>query len=115
MSSYLTPSGYNREELYLHDVNQKLIDERREKLNQERKAREHEQNQKIHWMKCPKCGENMTELDMKNIKADVCTVCKGLFFDKGELDILLDSRDHGTFWSRLKSHIHLHPHHPPVR
>ncbi len=102
----VVPAGYDRAELYFHELNQKLIDERREKLNEERDAQEHAHNQKIHWMKCPKCGEDMIEVDMKSIKVDRCTDCDGIFFDKGELSLLLESREHGNFWSKLKTRLH---------
>lgn len=102
----VVPPGYDREELYFHELNKKLVDERRDQLNEERRGQEHEHKQKIHWMKCPKCGEDMNEVEMDGLKVDRCTVCDGIYFDKGELDLLLESREHGNFWHRLRTRMH---------
>lgn len=43
-------------------------------------------------MKCPKCEKpDLTELKVKGhaIRLDVCSVCKGLWFDRKELEALL--------------------------
>lgn len=98
----MNPDGYDREELYFHDLNQKLIDEQRAQLNDDRQAQAHKNNKALHWMKCPKCGEDMSEVELSGIKVDRCTACDGLFFDKGELKLLLESRDHASIWDRLR-------------
>lgn len=41
--------------------------------------------QELHWMKCPKCGLNLVEIDYKNIKVDKCTYCEGIWLDAGEM------------------------------
>ena len=104
------PSGYDREELYFFEENKKLIEERRSRLNQERKERAHAENQAAHWMKCPKCGEDLQEVDMSGIKVDRCTVCRGTYFDAGELDLLLECKEHTGFWGRIKDIFHSSAH-----
>jgi predicted RNA-binding Zn-ribbon protein involved in translation (DUF1610 family) len=40
--------------------------------------------------KCPDCGKDMDKqvIDGTDIVADVCTSCKGIFLDKGELEAM---------------------------
>ncbi len=42
----------------------------------------------LHYMKCPKCGMNLVEIDYKNIKVDKCSECEGIWLDAGELDMV---------------------------
>jgi uncharacterized protein len=64
--------------------------ERRKKWAQEqgakKSAEEKEQLKQAHWMKCPKCGMDLAEIELHGVKVDQCGNCGGVFFDKGELD-----------------------------
>lgn len=40
----------------------------------------------LHFMKCPKCGMELLEIDYKSIKVDKCSECEGIWLDAGELD-----------------------------
>ena len=66
--------------------------ERRKKWAQEQAAKktveEQEQIKKLHWMKCPKCGYDLAEIELHGVKVDQCGHCGGVFLDKGELDQL---------------------------
>ena len=42
-----------------------------------------------HWMKCPKCGHDMEETILESIQVDTCTFCKGVYFDRDEIESLL--------------------------
>ncbi|MFC1815205.1 zf-TFIIB domain-containing protein [Thermodesulfobacteriota bacterium] len=46
-----------------------------------------------HWMKCPKCGHDMKNIEIEGLISDKCTFCEGLFFDQGELQQLLEHHD----------------------
>jgi hypothetical protein len=39
-----------------------------------------------HFMRCPKCGANLREVEMQGLKVDVCPECGGVWFDAGEID-----------------------------
>ena len=39
-------------------------------------------------MKCPKDGADLSEREFHHVKIDVCTQCKGVWLDPGELEIL---------------------------
>jgi hypothetical protein len=40
----------------------------------------------LHFMKCPKCGMDLIEIDYKAIKVDKCSACDGVWLDAGELE-----------------------------
>jgi uncharacterized protein len=61
-----------------------LIKQMRAKLDQERLEAE----RKSHYMKCPKCGNDMKEEDRGHVKVDVCSSCGGMFLDAGELELM---------------------------
>jgi ssDNA-binding Zn-finger/Zn-ribbon topoisomerase 1 len=42
----------------------------------------------LHYMKCPKCGMNLVEIDYKKIKVDKCSECEGIWLDAGELEMV---------------------------
>ncbi len=46
----------------------------------------------LHLMCCPKCGQEMVEIELEEIKVDKCTGCSGVYFDDGELEQLLDKQ-----------------------
>jgi hypothetical protein len=41
-----------------------------------------------HLMKCPKDGADLKEQEFHKVKVDVCTECKGVWLDPGELELL---------------------------
>lgn len=73
--------------------------ERRKKWAQEQSAKmaveEKEKLKNLHFMKCPKCGMDLQEIDLQSVKVDQCANCGGIFFDAGELD-QLSKKDAGV-------------------
>jgi uncharacterized protein len=64
-----------------YERKKKIEEERRQKLGRDEKDRLRE----LHYMRCPKCGMGLTEIDYRGIKVDRCSGCGGLWFDVGEL------------------------------
>lgn len=62
----------------------KIQEEGQKKLAADQKIKEKE----LHYMKCPKCGMNLVEVDYKKIKVDKCSACEGLWLDAGELEMV---------------------------
>jgi hypothetical protein len=62
----------------------KLEEERHKKLAEEEKKRLKE----LHYMKCPKCGMELIEIDYKGVKVDKCSECEGVWLDAGELEAI---------------------------
>lgn len=64
--------------------------EKRKKLEEDkhRKLKEEEKKKlkESHYMRCPKCGMELIEIDYKEIKVDKCSECEGIWLDAGELE-----------------------------
>jgi Zn-finger nucleic acid-binding protein len=43
-------------------------------------------------MICPVCRYDMIVVEYHDIELDYCSICKGVWFDSGELELLLESR-----------------------
>jgi hypothetical protein len=68
--------------------------EKREKERAEReRAQELERLKQAHYMKCPKCGHDMSEVDLCGVPVDRCGHCEGIFLDAGELEQLYLNKD----------------------
>ena len=52
-------------------------------------AEEKERLKQLHYMKCPKCGMDMSTIELQGVSVDQCPSCGGIFFDKGEIDEML--------------------------
>jgi hypothetical protein len=60
----------------------KIEQEKHRKLNEEEKKR----LQELHYMRCPKCGMELIEIEYKGIMIDECSECEGIWLDAGELE-----------------------------
>jgi len=43
-------------------------------------------------MRCPKCRADMEQLEFDGTEVDRCTICKGIWFDAGEIEVMRDNR-----------------------
>lgn len=93
--------GYNKEEEYFYRLNKELIEKTRKALDTQT-GQATLKKQIPNWMKCPKCGEQMAEVELAGIKVDRCDGCEGIYFDHGELEILMESREPKGFLSAMK-------------
>ena len=66
--------------------------ERRKKLASDAKKKKEKDDveaaKKLHWMKCPKCGMDLEEVDYRGVMIDRCFHCGGIYLDDGELEKL---------------------------
>lgn len=92
----------NTDEDFFHQHNRELIERRRKELEVRRALLEKEQEKNEHWMKCPKCGHDMDEIDLLGIMVDQCQSCEGIYFDKGEIETIFESVGSGGFFSGLR-------------
>lgn len=67
---------------------QRLRREHQEELAEQEKLR----LKQLHYMRCPKCGMELTTSTMADVEIDVCPDCRGIFLDAGELDKLLEEK-----------------------
>ena len=94
------PSGYDEEERYFHAKEVALLKKKREELDAARRQRERGEAKAQHWMKCPKCGADLREIELDGIMVDKCRGCEGIFFDRGELELMIEGHKGGL--KRLK-------------
>ncbi len=62
--------GYSQEEEYFYKKNKELIENLRKRRDVERAAQEAQSRKMTHWMKCPKCGSDLQEVEHLGIKVD---------------------------------------------
>jgi uncharacterized protein len=58
-------------------------------------------------MICPTCKADMIVVEHHEIELDYCTECHGVWFDEGELELLMESRDlteAGRFIAEILGH-----------
>jgi len=67
-----------------YDRLKKSQEDSQKNLAADQRAKEKE----LHYMKCPKCGMNLVEIDYKNIKVDKCSACEGIWLDAGEIEMV---------------------------
>lgn len=80
------------EEEYFAKLNADLIKERRSALDMARAKME----RASHYMKCPRCGGDLKELEHHNVKIDQCVECQGVWLDAGELELLEHAQQSGV-------------------
>jgi len=66
------------------ELKRKLAAERQAAME----AAQREQARALHFMKCPKCGMQLEEVAIGDVKVDKCFSCEGMWLDSGELDRL---------------------------
>lgn len=59
----------------------KLAQEMRKRLE----AAERERRRALHWMRCPRCGDEMHEVVHEGVALDLCVGCHGIFVDEHDL------------------------------
>jgi uncharacterized protein len=42
-------------------------------------------------LRCPNCDGKMREVERRGVVIDICTECRGVFLDRGELDALVEA------------------------
>jgi hypothetical protein len=97
-------SPYNRsdkeEEYFLRQEAEKL----KAQAAAHRQAMEEEERRFLkeqHFMRCPKCGMELQEIVFREVHIDKCFSCGGVYFDDGELDLILAKEPPGGFLSRI--------------
>ena len=71
---YFARKEFERKKKIEEEKHKKFSDEEKRKLKD------------LHYMRCPKCGMELIEIDYKGIKIDECSECEGIWLDAGELE-----------------------------
>lgn len=62
---------------------------RMQELAEQQKEGETRRLRDLHYLKCCKCGHDMSVLQIDGVEVEQCGTCRGIFLDKGELDTIL--------------------------
>ena len=77
------------EEKYFKELE---LRQRLERLSQQQQAMaeaEKRHLKELHWMHCPKCGQQLDAEKYGNVEVDLCPSCKGLWLDANELEVII--------------------------
>jgi Zn-finger nucleic acid-binding protein len=99
----MSKRSHTEDEWFAKHERDLIEDLKRERLRREQRVVEALQQEEalrrkeLHWMHCPKCGSQMRDETLdENVKIERCSLCGGLFFDRGELEqILLEKEAKG--------------------
>ena len=83
------------EEEYFQKENLRKVKQLRERAAREVKEGDPQRLKEMHWMRCPKCGMALAELEFRGVKVDSCLACGGMFLDKGEIEKAMSFKDPG--------------------
>ena len=72
------------EDEYFAKQDAELIKKKRAQLDAERAKAA----RSAHLNKCPRDGSDLVEKEFHNVKIDVCSECKGIWLDAGELEMI---------------------------
>jgi hypothetical protein len=75
---YFIRLEFERAKKVEEDLKKKMLEDERSSLKE------------LHYMRCPKCGMQLVEIDYKGIKIDKCTECNGVWLDQGELEAIVN-------------------------
>lgn len=76
------------EDEYFARIEKEMKKQIKEQKKKQASKEERDKLRELHFMKCPKCGMDLIEIDFKGIKIDECSVCRGMWLDAGEFDAL---------------------------
>ncbi|MGK7345846.1 MAG: zf-TFIIB domain-containing protein [Candidatus Nitrospinota bacterium M3_3B_026] len=79
-----------KEEEYFARQNFERKKKEEEQARREMEEAERQRLKELHYMRCPKCGMELLELDYRGLKIDKCPTCEGIWLDAGELDSILE-------------------------
>ena len=78
----------DREDEYFMRMDAEKVAKMRTDLDKTREEEAKLHRKETHWMKCPKCGSNLEEINYEKVMIDRCPDCKGIWLDHGELEFL---------------------------
>jgi hypothetical protein len=98
------------EYIWVHELQNRLA--RLEHEQQAQSRAEKARLKEVHWMHCPKCGQELVTETCDSVEVDVCPSCKGVWLDAGELGTIVEST--GSFFHSclrvLRGGQHVSPH-----
>jgi uncharacterized protein len=91
----------NEDEFFLREEAEKLHRLQQERLKNQ-SAAEVEAQKAAHYMKCPKCGDDLQTVKWRGVEIDRCFRCGAIVLDAGELDVLAGQEGDGSILRTFK-------------
>jgi len=82
----------DREDEYFIKMDAEKVKKMRADLDRKRDEEAKQHRKASHWMKCPKCGSDLEEINYQQIMIDRCVECRGIWLDHGELEMLVQGQ-----------------------
>ena len=95
----MKPNRVEDQHVWKQELNRRL-----QKLEAEQQAAtetEKRQLKELHWMHCPKCGQELITENYGPVEIDLCPSCRGVWLDANELETIL-ANESGFLGSFLK-------------
>lgn len=89
------------EEYFLRQQAEKLK-AHAERVRKETEEAEQKRLKELHYMRCCKCGMELTEITYRGVQIDKCFSCGGIYLDDGELEQVAGEDEKGGLFSGLK-------------
>jgi hypothetical protein len=86
MEAIVKAKHLENEFFYKRDL--ELIQERLEAERLKAEAEEAQRLKELHWMRCPKCGQELHDLQCDGHAVAKCKACKGVFLEAPEVALL---------------------------
>ena len=91
----------DKEEQYFFEQESRKLLEKSRKKQEAMAAGEKKRLKELHFMHCPKCGQELFVGSYGTVEVDVCGGCKGLWLDANELDQILASKEQSGPWRKF--------------
>jgi hypothetical protein len=82
------------EEYFKREAMEQLRRQRRQDARQLATG-ERDRLKQLHWMRCPKCGLELAEVNYRGVIVDACYGCGGMYLDSGEIDKIVAHKEPG--------------------
>jgi uncharacterized protein len=85
----MKPNKIEDQHIWEHELNRRL--QKLEAEQQAAAATEKHRLKELHWMHCPKCGQQLSQEHYGSVEIDLCPSCRGLWLDANELETIVAS------------------------
>ena len=96
----VTKPSKKEQEYFIRQEMIRLKRLREEHLNETLESERQEQK-RLHFLHCAKCGQKMETTTLESVEIEVCPDCGGVYLDAGELAKILDEKRRGPFSDAL--------------
>ena len=94
--------SHNEDDYFAREEAEKIYRLQKEKLKAVDQSKA-EEEKKLHFMKCGKCGYDLQTISWRGVDIDKCFRCGVILLDDGELEKLAGQEEKGQFFLSFSS------------